>query len=146
MKNLRRIFTEADGALEMLFKNVYTPNKKLLDIEDAVRLGFFEDIVQKVDSLIALIEIDKVTGLDTITRSIMESHVYLKFLTSNKSQLYGRSYLAAQNVKNLKTYELLTARGQRGSKLRSFLNTSIDNLNKNFKIENTGQSKQERNN
>ena len=132
MKNLRKIYKQSEKAVEEILNEVILKKQLEFDIESAVILGVFEDIVRKVDSLILLIDENKTAGLDSITRSIFENHVYLKLFLSNESSLYTRSYYLAHELRKIKLYDTVIASNKPGNNIRSFLGRSLEGLQNDF--------------
>ncbi|WP_042142807.1 DUF5677 domain-containing protein [Paucisalibacillus sp. EB02] len=130
MKILKKILKEAEGSLELVFDKAFSKINKELEIEDAVTLGFFEDMVRKIDSFTTLAEKEKSSSIDLITRSILESYVYLKLLFLRERRLYARSYMATQKLRELSMYNKITSDNKNGKKIRELLGKGIDDIKK----------------
>ena len=132
MKIFRFILRESEKTLENIFDKHFKSSNKKFEIEDAITLGFYEDIVRKVDALKILLDANKLVSIDSITRDIFESYVYFKLLLTNERRLYAKSYMAAKEISELTMYNKLIEDNKNGRKLRELLNTSIERVNKDI--------------
>ncbi|UTR11059.1 DUF5677 domain-containing protein [Evansella sp. LMS18] len=129
MKLLKKTLKESNSALEKILNNHFNKKNKELNISDVVTLALFEDMVEKIESLIVLIELKKNASMDTISRSILENRVYLKLLLSKDNVIYSRSYFAAKKIDDLKMYYKITTPGKLGNNIRELLgNPSIESI------------------
>lgn len=135
MRILKILLKEADGSLEMIFSKAFSKKNRKFEIEDAVILGFFEDMVRKIDSLISLLDAEKLVSIDLITRSIFESYVYLKLLLLKDRRLYAKSYIASQKMKEFSMFNSLIAENKDGVKIRKLLGKRIEEIKRDIKFE-----------
>lgn len=135
MRILKIILKEAEGSLELIFSKTFSKKNKKFEIEDAVTLGFFEDMVRKIDSLITLLDAGKLVSIDLITRSVFESYVYLKLLLLKDRRLYAKSYVAAQKMKEFSMFNSLIAENKDGVKIRKLLGKRIEEIKRDINFE-----------
>ncbi|RKD75222.1 hypothetical protein ATL39_0920 [Sinobaca qinghaiensis] len=137
MKLTTKLIEEAEKALEKVFKEHFNDKEIEFDTNDAATIGLYVDMIQKVKSFKILIEAEASAGTDAIARTIMENHVYLKLLLKNPefNIRYGKSFLVANRVKQLKMYEKFIEKSRSGEKIRNLLGMSREEF-----IEGTGIS------
>lgn len=140
LKILKKILKEAEGSFELILSNEFNDSKNKFEIEDAITLAFFEDMVRKTDSLVTLIDGEKLVSMDIISRSIFESYVYLKLILKNDRRLYARSYIASQKASELSLYNSLIAENKDGMKIRSLIGKQLKDIKRDLNFEGDEQS------
>ena len=134
MKILTRILNESEGALELIFDKHFHKRQIKLEIEDAVLLGFFEDMVRKADIVKLLIEEEKGTSIDIISRSLLESYVYFKLLLKKDRRLYAQSFWLARNIKGMEMMKKVLEKNRNGQKLRELLGRQLEDIERDMNI------------
>ncbi|WP_368502743.1 DUF5677 domain-containing protein (plasmid) [Alkalihalophilus sp. As8PL] len=127
MRLLKKVNSEADKVAKIILEG-FEEEKRELQWEDGVTIAFFEDMVQKTNSLITLIEAGSFTAIDTITRSVFESHVYLQVLLTKENRIYGRSYFAAVRSKELGLLQSIIQPGRKGERIRRLLGRTTQQI------------------
>lgn len=123
---LKMLLREADKVLETVLTQYYEAENKQFDIPDVVTLGIFEDLLKKAQALQLLIEKNMGAGINTLARGMMENTVYLKALLSDDNRILGRSYYAANKIKEIKIYNTMVAQDEIGKRIRDLMATDLE--------------------
>lgn len=122
MKMMKAIIRESDKISGSVIDNFNKKNPPVeFDIPAAVIIGLLENIIAKSKSLRVLLEADNYDASDVITRSIFESHVYLKYILSADVEQRARLYAYSSQLSDFKLHDKITEETSVGSELRSFL-------------------------
>ncbi|WP_235420947.1 DUF5677 domain-containing protein [Jeotgalibacillus soli] len=125
---LKMLLREADKVLETVITQCYEAKSKEFNIEDAITLGIFEDLFKKGQSLQLLIENKMDAGIDSMSRGMMENTIYLKLLLSEDNRILGRSYYAANKIKELKILNTIIAEDDIGKRILELMATDLQSV------------------
>ncbi|MEK4922412.1 DUF5677 domain-containing protein [Cytobacillus sp. FSL R5-0569] len=134
IKLLKKAHIESNLLSQVIFDEVFAPEyNRQFDMHDMAIVGLFEDMHGKIGSLIRLIDVDDRYSLNAISRMVMENYVYLKYILEKETYQRGRAYLYSSHLKSIKIYQELIDDNLVASDVRSFLNTTKDEIKKDFK-------------
>lgn len=121
MRRLNTIINQADKIAGKIL-NKFEEEKVPFDIKDAVVIGLLEEMIGKSKSIKVLIENKQYDGLDAITRSILESYTYLKFILSEDTDRRAKAYFYYGKKDENSYYDQLLSKNQKGRRIQKYLN------------------------
>lgn len=101
---------------------------KQFDVDDYVILGLYDGIVSRFDSIIYLAEADKVIGVESIARAILEAHAFLIYIIERDTLKRAKAYFYSVKKKEVGIYKDLIREDEKGNKIRKYLNVSKKEL------------------
>lgn len=102
-------------------------------IEGAVTIGLFEDMRDKIESIIKLIDSKHYPGIESISRGVVEIYFYMHVILSKEHSIYCRSYYVDQKLKDVKFFNKLLDKSPKGNNLRNLLNKNIKDIQEDKK-------------
>lgn len=128
MKTLKVICKESDKITSIIFQKCFNNNQRVYDYPDSVIIGLFEDMIGKAKSMITLIDAKSYFGIESISRGIFESYIYLSFILQNNTKLRARSYALSSKTSEAKFYKTISDPGRVGKKIREFIGIGIEDI------------------
>lgn len=97
---------------------------KKFDVDDYVILGLYDGIVSRFDSIIYLAEADKVFGVESIARAILEAHAFLIYIIERDTLKRAKAYFYSVKKKEVGIYKDLIREDEKGNNIRKYLKVS----------------------
>lgn len=129
-KLLKLVEDELLNIFQMVFeKQRYN---KVFDIEDYVILGLYDAMISRTDSILTLYASDKIAGCESIARGILEARVFLLYIFDKHTKDRANAYFYSTKYKEIKLGQDILDEGQKGEKIREFLNISLEEFKQEF--------------
>lgn len=104
--DLKRMNQENSKLFDDIIKKF--SEKKRMTLSEKVIIGIYVSIVEKTSSLICLIENNKSAGVDSLLRSIFESHKILKFILERHTKDRAKAYALSVNLRRTEVLETIS--------------------------------------
>lgn len=128
MKLLKKLIKETDGMVPKIVEKSYKDKERAFDLPAAITLGLFEDMCNKVRSMITLIDNNRDASIDSTARSILENYFYLKLILSDQNEIYCRSYFLAKKYKELILYNSIKDKSLKGANIRKLIGITLEEI------------------
>lgn len=126
---LHVILREADKITDEVLKDFENSSPiKEFDLHDGVIIGLLEDMVAKITSLKVLLDAQCYDSIDLITRSVFESHIYLKYILKQNQEKRAKAYAYSAKIDDLRLFDRITEETKVGRELRGYLGQSVDKI------------------